>query len=68
MGPMIQIPKNLRYTQVATVPLTFTTAAIGLFAEAPSGAGLNPTWDPSVKHVGKSALVIGGSTSVGHYG
>jgi NADPH:quinone reductase-like Zn-dependent oxidoreductase len=33
----------------------------------PFGAGLNPTYDPKVKYAGESALVIGGSTSVGQF-
>jgi len=60
-----KIPEKFTYSQAATVPLTLTTAAVGLFADAPSGAGLNPTWDPKVQYIGHSALVVGGSSSVG---
>ncbi|KAE9404564.1 hypothetical protein BT96DRAFT_1016156 [Gymnopus androsaceus JB14] len=60
-----KIPEKFTYLQAATVPLTLTTAAVGLFADAPSGAGLNPTWDPKVQYVGQSAFIVGGSASVG---
>ncbi|KIK68691.1 hypothetical protein GYMLUDRAFT_215480 [Collybiopsis luxurians FD-317 M1] len=62
-----KIPGNLTYSQAATIPLTLATAAVGLYANAPSGAGLNPTWDPEIKYQGHSALIIGGSSSVGHF-
>ncbi|KAE9404556.1 GroES-like protein [Gymnopus androsaceus JB14] len=65
LGLAETVAKKYTYSQAATVPLTLTTAAVGLFADAPSGAGLNPTWDPKVRHVGKSALIIGGGSSVG---
>lgn len=40
---------------------------MGLFAEAPIGLGLNPhfVWEP--QFMGKTTVVIGGSTSVGQY-
>ncbi|KAK7041799.1 hypothetical protein VNI00_009088 [Paramarasmius palmivorus] len=62
-----RIPEKLTYSQAASIPVCFTTAAIGLFASHPAGAGLNPTFDRSVKYPGKSALVIGGSASIGQY-
>ncbi|KAK7442462.1 hypothetical protein VKT23_016059 [Stygiomarasmius scandens] len=63
-----KIPANLSYSQAATVPVCFVTAAIGLFANEPIGSGLNPTFAQNVKELnGKTALVIGGSTSVGQY-
>ncbi|KAJ7123706.1 GroES-like protein [Mycena epipterygia] len=64
---LIRIPENASFDGVATFPVTFPTACIGLFASAPIGLGLNPTfsWDKPQK--GESALVIGGSTSVGQF-
>ncbi|KAK7049306.1 hypothetical protein VNI00_005907 [Paramarasmius palmivorus] len=61
-----KIPARYTYAQVASIPLCFATAAIPLFSE--NGAALNPTFDPKVKYTGQSALVIGGSSSVGQYG
>ncbi|KAJ7498517.1 GroES-like protein [Mycena latifolia] len=64
---LIRIPENTSFDEAATFPITFTTACVGLFAPAPIGAGLNPTfsWDKPQK--GESALVIGGATSVGQF-
>ncbi|KAJ3807480.1 chaperonin 10-like protein [Lentinula aff. lateritia] len=62
-----KIPKNLSYAQAASVSLTFTTAAYGLLPAHPIGMGLNPTFDDTVSYPEASALVIGGSTSVGQY-
>ncbi|KAF9063682.1 GroES-like protein [Rhodocollybia butyracea] len=62
-----KIPSNIDYAQAASIPLGYSTAAIGLLAAHPLGAGLNPTYDPTVKYTGESALVIGGSASVGQF-
>ncbi|KAK7448451.1 hypothetical protein VKT23_013713 [Stygiomarasmius scandens] len=63
-----KIPTDLSYSQAATIPLGFLTAAVGLYANEPLGLGLNPTLASDVKEFsGKTALVIGGSTSVGQY-
>ncbi len=43
-------------------------ACMGLFADAPVGAGLNPTFSWEPKYAGQTAVVLGGSTSVGQYG
>ncbi|THU85542.1 GroES-like protein [Dendrothele bispora CBS 962.96] len=61
------IPKQLSYSQAASFPLGLATAAIGLYANQPSGIGLNPLFDSSVNYSGQAALVIGGGTSVGQY-
>ncbi|KAK7049307.1 hypothetical protein VNI00_005908 [Paramarasmius palmivorus] len=61
-----KIPEKYTYSQVASIPVTFSTAAIPLFSE--SGAALNPTFDPKVQYTGQSALVIGGGSSVGQHG
>ncbi|EEB92686.1 hypothetical protein MPER_08769 [Moniliophthora perniciosa FA553] len=60
-----KIPSTFSYAQMASIPLTFATAAIPLFSE--SGAALNPTFDPGVKYTGQTALVVCGSASVGQY-
>ncbi|KAJ3877606.1 GroES-like protein [Lentinula edodes] len=62
-----KIPKNLNYSQAASVSLTFTTAVYGLLPAHPVGMGLNPTFDDTVSYPEEAALVIGGSTSVGQY-
>ncbi|THU78564.1 NAD(P)-binding protein [Dendrothele bispora CBS 962.96] len=60
-----RIPKQLSYSQAASIPLTLATAAIGLYANQPSGIGLNPLFNhTSANYSGQAALVIGGSTSV----
>ena len=67
-----KIPGSLSYEQAATVPLAFSTAAVGLYAPfAPrGGAGLAPPWEGGGrgKYAGKPALVIGGASSVGQFG
>ncbi|KAI6033356.1 chaperonin 10-like protein [Pisolithus marmoratus] len=62
------IPPNLTYDQAATVPLTFNTAAVGLYSDT-FGAGLVPpfTEDGKEKYLGKPILVSGASSSVGCY-
>ncbi|KAJ3862279.1 GroES-like protein [Lentinula novae-zelandiae] len=62
-----KIPSNIDYAQAATIPLGFTSAAVGLLREQPGGAGLNPNFDLKVNLSGQSAIVVGGSTSVGQY-
>ncbi|KAJ4482813.1 GroES-like protein [Lentinula edodes] len=62
-----KIPSNIDYAQAATIPGAFTTAAISLFKAQPEGAGLNPTFDLDIKFAGRSAVIVGGSTSVGQY-
>ncbi|KAK7046436.1 GroES-like protein [Favolaschia claudopus] len=66
-GTLIRKPKNISFDEAATFPITFTTACVGLFAPAPIGPGLNPTFSWDKPHKGESALVIGGGTSVGQF-
>ncbi|THU85544.1 GroES-like protein [Dendrothele bispora CBS 962.96] len=61
------IPKQLSYSQAASIPLGMATAALGLYVNQPSGIGLNPLFESSKDYSGQAALVIGGSTSVGQY-
>ncbi|KAF5336272.1 hypothetical protein D9758_016047 [Tetrapyrgos nigripes] len=63
----MQIPQNITYSQAASIPLALATAAIGLYAESPNGAGLNPTFNTSVDYSGQAVLIIGGATSVGQF-
>ncbi|KAJ7435973.1 chaperonin 10-like protein [Mycena galericulata] len=64
---LIAKPKSITFDEAATLPSTFTTACVGLFASSPIGLGLNPTlsWDKA--HRGESALVIGAGTSTGQF-
>ncbi|KAJ7442719.1 GroES-like protein [Mycena galericulata] len=62
-----KIPPNIDYAEAATIPLGYATAAIGLLAALPAGAGLSPTYDPKVSFSGHPAFVFGGSSSVGQF-
>ncbi|KIY72488.1 GroES-like protein [Cylindrobasidium torrendii FP15055 ss-10] len=63
---LAKLPDTLSYDEGATLPMAFVTAAKGLLAAEPFGAGLNPSFEwPTTQHSGETALVIGGSTSVG---
>ncbi|KAF8189451.1 medium-chain dehydrogenase/reductase like protein [Mycena galopus ATCC 62051] len=64
---LIRKPKNITFDEVATFPITFTTAAVGLFAQAPIGLGLNPSYSWNKPQQGESGLVIGGGTSTGQF-
>ncbi|KAJ7198919.1 chaperonin 10-like protein, partial [Mycena rebaudengoi] len=64
---LLRIPENTSFDEAATTPSTFTTASVGLFASAPIGLGLNPTFSWDKPQQGASALVLGGGTSTGQY-
>ncbi|KAJ7293827.1 chaperonin 10-like protein [Mycena rebaudengoi] len=64
---LIHIPEKTSFDEVATIPVTFSTACVGLFAPAPIGLGLNPTFSWDKPQQGASALVLGGGTSTGQY-
>lgn len=64
----MQKPINSSFDEVATFPITFTTACVGLFAAAPLGLGLNPSFSWGKPHQGASGLVIGAGTSTGQFG
>ncbi|KAJ7895500.1 chaperonin 10-like protein [Mycena olivaceomarginata] len=66
-GLLIRKPKNASFDEVATFPITFTTALVGLFAPAPIGLALNPSYSWNKPQQGESGLVIGGGTSVGQF-
>ncbi|KAJ7660140.1 GroES-like protein [Mycena polygramma] len=64
---LIRKPKNASFDEMASFPITFPTAAVGLCAPAPIGLGLNPmlSWDKPQQ--GSSGLVIGAGTSTGQF-
>ncbi|KIY63389.1 GroES-like protein [Cylindrobasidium torrendii FP15055 ss-10] len=62
-----KLPSNISYDEAATTPMTLATGFVGLFANSPLGVGLNPTFSRNQPQKGQSALVIGGSTSVGQF-
>ncbi|KAJ6571405.1 chaperonin 10-like protein, partial [Mycena capillaripes] len=64
---LIRKPKNANFDEVATFPVTFTTACVGLFAPAPIGLGLNPSFSWDKPQQGESGLVIGAGTSTGQF-
>jgi len=70
--PLIaKIPENLTFDQASTIPLGFTTAAIGLYQEKRErgGAGLVAPWADGGrgKYAGQAIYIPGGSSSVGQY-
>ncbi|KAF7320715.1 GroES-like protein [Mycena chlorophos] len=64
---LIRKPKNISFDDVATFPITFSTACVALCGQAPIGLGLNPTLASDKPHAGKSAVVLGAGTSVGQF-
>jgi len=62
-----KIPPNIDYAQATTLPAGYSTAAVGLLAALPAGAGLNPTFDSKVNFSGQPAFVLGGSSCVGQF-
>ncbi|KAJ7362297.1 hypothetical protein DFH08DRAFT_840657 [Mycena albidolilacea] len=64
---LIRKPKNLSFDEVVTFPMTFTTAVVGLFAPAPIGLALNPSYSWDKPQQGESGLVIGAGTSTGQF-
>ncbi|KAJ7438956.1 chaperonin 10-like protein [Mycena galericulata] len=64
---LIHKPKNVSFDEVATLPITFSTACVGLFAPAPIGLALNPTFSWDKPQQGQAALVIGAGTSTGQF-
>lgn len=68
----VQIPTNLSFAAAASLPCTLPTAAFVLYNQDESGPTLklDAPWNEggNGKYAGKSALIIGGSSSVGQYG
>ncbi|KAJ7149451.1 chaperonin 10-like protein [Mycena crocata] len=67
VATLINIPQGVSFDEVATIPCTFATACVGLFAPAPIGLSLNPTFSWDKPQQGESALVLGAGTSVGQF-
>ncbi|KIY65225.1 GroES-like protein [Cylindrobasidium torrendii FP15055 ss-10] len=61
-----KIPENVTTDAASTLPTTFITAALGVGA-AEVGGGLDPSFELQPKYNGETAVVIGGSTSVGQF-
>ncbi|KAJ7671460.1 GroES-like protein [Mycena polygramma] len=64
---LIGKPKNASFDEMASFPITFPTAAVGLCAPEPIGLGLNPTLSWDKPQQGSSGLVIGAGTSTGQF-
>ncbi|KAJ6476480.1 chaperonin 10-like protein [Mycena vitilis] len=64
---LIRKPHNASFDEMASFPITFPTAAVGLCAPAPIGLGLNPTLSWDKPQQGSSGLVIGAGTSAGQF-
>ncbi|KAJ7644973.1 GroES-like protein [Roridomyces roridus] len=63
-----KIPDSLDYAEAASIPLGYASAAIGLLAASPTGAGIDPTCAlDGVSFAGQPAFVFGGSSSVGQF-
>ena len=62
-----RIPDGLSFEKAAVVPLGLSTAACGLFQEAPF-LGLQLATEPARKPTGKTVLIWGGASSVGSNG
>jgi NADPH:quinone reductase-like Zn-dependent oxidoreductase len=62
-----RIPDDLPFEKAAVVPLGLSTAACGLFQEAPF-LGLQLPTEPARKPTGETVLIWGGASSVGSNG
>ena len=65
------MPSNISFDEAASVPLGLATAAVGLYADRPTGVQkYKPAWEEGGEGLyrGKPIVVFGGSTSVGQYG
>ncbi|KLO07406.1 GroES-like protein [Schizopora paradoxa] len=70
---MAKLPENISFEQAASIPLGLATAVVGLYADNNRSEGvkkLQPApWEAGGEGVyqGKSAIVLGGSSSVGQF-
>ncbi|KAH9918296.1 chaperonin 10-like protein [Fomitopsis serialis] len=66
-----QIPGWMAFEEAATIPLGLATASLGMYNvhSTDTSAGLLPPWEPNGRdrYTGKPFVVLGGSSSVGHY-
>ncbi|KAA1476194.1 GroES-like protein [Dentipellis sp. KUC8613] len=64
-----KIPSSLSFDAAATLPVSFATAAVGLYAPKSKrgGAGLTPFWEEGGKgkYASEPIVVLGGSSCVG---
>ena len=64
-----KVPQNITLDQASALPVVLATAALGLYNEKKSGAGLTAPWEGGRgKYAGQPILIIGGSSSVGQIG
>ncbi|PIL26203.1 hypothetical protein GSI_11958 [Ganoderma sinense ZZ0214-1] len=67
----LAIPVNIPFDAASSIPIALPTAALVLYNEDPStqSVRLTPPWAEGGpgKYAGKSAVVLGGSSSVGQY-
>ncbi|KAF7979686.1 hypothetical protein HWV62_41695 [Athelia sp. TMB] len=67
-----KIPPNVTFDQAASISVTLTTAAVGLYhsREHGYGAGLLPPWEAGGrgKYAGQPIVIFGGASSVGQFG
>ena len=71
--PWTQVPRNITLEDASTIPLTVTTAALGLYGkrqEPFSGIGLTPPWAEGGrgKYAVEPILIISGASGVGQHG
>ncbi|KAA1476193.1 GroES-like protein [Dentipellis sp. KUC8613] len=64
-----KIPDSLSFDDAATLPVSFATAAVGLYAPKSKrgGAGLTPFWEDGGrgKYASEPIVILGGSSCVG---
>nr|GAT47428.1 GroES-like protein [Mycena chlorophos] len=65
---LIRKPKNVSFDEVATLCIAGNTSLVGLYAPAPIGLAINPTFSPDKPQAGKSAFVLGAGTTCGQFG
>lgn len=60
----------MSFEDAATIPLTLSTAAVGLYQEGNRGAGLVAPWEKGGvnKYVRKPIVIFGGASSNGLFG
>ena len=64
-----KVPEKITLDQASALPVVLATAALGLYSEKKSGAGLTAPWEGGRdKYAGQPILIIGGSSSVGQIG
>ncbi|TFY82414.1 hypothetical protein EWM64_g1604 [Hericium alpestre] len=66
---IVRLPDSLSFDEAATLPVSFTTAAVGLYAPKSKhgGAALTPFWEEGGmgKYADQPIVILGGSSCVG---